>query len=303
MPSWLIWTFSALISWGLWAVLSKLLGDTLSAEQSQMLSTLGMLPMIVPLALSRHMDLRTASRKGMLLALLGGLVTCFGNVAYYSALARGGKVATIVSLSALYPLVTILLAVLLLRERLNRIQIAGVAVSLIAIWLFNVQSDGGLVSRTIVYAILPIVFWGLSGFLQKVATNHLSAEAAGLVYLGAFVPVAIFYAMREPWPSFVTPRSWALVLALGFFLAFGNFAIIAAFARGGKAAVIMPLGSLYPIISVPIAVLFLGESVGAREIAGIGCALVSVAALSCESAPPPPQVSPRETEKEHAITG
>ena len=76
-----------------------------------------------------------------------------------------------------------------------------------------------------------------------------------------------------------------LVIALGFFLAFGNVAFLVAFARGGKAAVITPLGSLYPIVSVPIAVWWLGEKVGWREITGIGCALVSVAALSWETAP------------------
>ena len=45
-----------------------------------------------------------------------------------------------------------------------------------------------------------------------------------------------------------------LVLALGFFLAFGNLAILAAFARGGQAAVITTLSGLYPLISVPMAV-------------------------------------------------
>lgn len=285
MPSWLTWTLAALLSWGVWAVLSKVLGTALTAEQSQALSTLGMLPILAPLVLSGRAKLRQASNKGLLLALIGGIVTCLGNVAYYSALGGGEKVATVVSLTALYPLVTILLAVIVLRERLNRVQLAGVALSFVAIWLFNIQGGGGLFSRTVVYAVLPVVLWGLSGFLQKVATNHVSAEAAALVYLSAFIPVGVFFAVREPWPAGLTPRTWALVLALGFFLAFGNFAVLAAFARSGKAAVIAPLGSLYPIISVPIAVLLLGEKVGQREIIGILCALASVAALSWETAP------------------
>jgi O-acetylserine/cysteine efflux transporter len=184
----------------------------------------------------------------------------------------------------------VLLAVLVLRERLNRVQLFGLALSLAAIWLFNIQSDGGLLSRTVVYAVLPIVLWGLSGFLQKVATNHLPVEAAALVYLSAFIPVGIFFALREPWPAALTPRTWSLVLALGFFLAFGNFAILAAFTRGGKAAIIAPLGSLYPVISVPIAVLLLREQVGKRELIGILCALASVAALSWESTPGKSQV-------------
>jgi len=287
MPAWLTWTFVALLSWGVWAVMSKVLGEALTATQSQVLSTLGMLPILLPLALSKRASLRGTSRKGLLLALIGGIVSCLGNVFYYSALARGEAVATVVSLTALYPLVTILLAVLVLRERLNPVQLAGVVLSFVAIWLFNIQSDHGLLSRTLVYAVPPIVLWGLSGFLQKVATNHLSAEAATLVYLGAFVPVGMLLALREPWPVALAPRSWAIVLALGFFLALGNFAILAAFARNGKAAIITPLSSLYPIISVPIAVLLLGEHLGRREAIGIACALVSVAALSYESTKKP----------------
>jgi hypothetical protein len=37
-------TFIALLCWGIWAVLSKLLGGALTGEQSQALSTLGLLP-------------------------------------------------------------------------------------------------------------------------------------------------------------------------------------------------------------------------------------------------------------------
>ncbi len=274
-----------MISWGVWAVLSKLPGDAITAGQSQALSTLGLLPM---LPLLRRAQFRGASRRGLLLALAGGIVTCLGNVAYYEALARGGKVATVVSLTALYPLVTIVLAVMILRERLNRVQTSGMTLSFVAIWLFNIQSDGGLWSVTVVYALPPIVLWGLSGFLQKVATNHLSAETAAAVYLFSFIPVGLFFALREPWPATIAAPVWVTVLAMGFFLAFGNFAMLGAFARGGKAAIIAPLGSLYPVISVPLAVAFLGEKVGPREFMGIAIALVSVAALSYERTPSDP---------------
>jgi drug/metabolite transporter (DMT)-like permease len=285
---WLFWTLTALLSWGVWAVLSKLLGNALSAEQSQALSTLGLVPILLPLALSARASLRQASPKGLLLALVGGIVTCLGNIPYYAAVGRGEKFATVVSLTALAPLVTVLLALFILRERLNRIQLLGLALSLAAIWLFNVREDRALLSPTVVVALLPILFWGLSGFLQKAATNHASAEAAALVYLGAFVPVGVFYALRERWPNPIAPATWLLVIAMGFLLAFGNFAVIAAYARQGKAAVVAPVVNLYPLISVGIALL-LGETVMKREMIGIACALASVAALSFESAPPKPE--------------
>src|SRR5688572_27385231 len=210
MPAWLTWTFVALISWGVWAVLSKLLGNAVSAEQSQALSTLGIFPILIALVFFRRVSLRKASRKGLLLAFAGGIVTCLGNVAYYAALARGEKVATVVALTALYPLVTILLAVFILRERLGSMQCTGIALSFIAIWLFNIQDGSGLLSTTLIYALTPIVLWGLSGFLQKVATNFVTGEIAALVYLASFVPIGLFFGLREPWPAALSARDWAL---------------------------------------------------------------------------------------------
>jgi transporter family protein len=243
-----------------WAVLSKVLGDALAAEQSQALSTLGLLPILPPLALKCRGTLRAASRRGLALAFVGGIITCLGNIAFYSALSRGEKVAAVASFTAISPLVTVLLAVAFLRERMNRVQLAGLALSFIAIWLFSVRNERGLLSGTVVYAVMPILLWGASGFLQKLATNHLPGEAAALVYLGAFVPVGVFFALGSPWPEALAPRVWVLAAALGFFIAFGNFAVLTAYARGGQASVIAPLSNLYPVISVPVAVLWFSPS-------------------------------------------
>ena len=283
MSPWLAWTVAALLSWGVWAVLSKLLGNGLTAEQSQALSTLGLAPILAPLAWAARSELRSASGKGLALALVGGIITCLGNIAYYSAVARGEKVATVASITAIAPLVTVLLAVLVLRERINRIQVAGIILSLVAIWLFNIQNERGLFSRTVVFAVPPILLWGASGFLQKVATNHLQGEVAALVYLSAFIPVGVFYAVRTSWPDAIGARTWMIVIALGFFIAFGNFAVLAAYARGGQAALIAPLSNLYPVISVPVAVLLLHETIGMRESIAIAVALASVLALSWET--------------------
>jgi transporter family protein len=282
-PAWLVWAVVAQISWGVWAVLSKLLGDALTAEQSQALSTLGLLPILGPLVWAGGHDLRAASRIGIALAILGGVITCLGNIAYYAAVSRGEKVATVASVTAIAPLVTVLLAMLWLRESINRIQTLGIALSLIAIWLFNVQTERGLLSRTLIFALPSILLWGASGFLQKVATNHLDGRMAAIGYLGAFVPVGLVYALCSPWPNEIMGGTWILVVLLGFFISFGNFAVLVAYARGGQAVVISPLTNLYPLISVPMAVLFLREHISPREFAAIGTSLVSIAALSRET--------------------
>lgn len=287
MPSWLMWTLAALLSWGVWAVLSKWLGAALTAEQSQALSTLGLLPILPVLALRARGTWSGASRRGVAFAFLGGVITCLGNIAFYAALARGEKVASVASLTAISPLVTVILALVVLQERMNSVQWGGLALSFVAIWLFNIQNDRGMFSSTVLYALPPILLWGASGFLQKVATNHLPGDVAALVYLAAFVPVGLYFAWRAPWPAAIEPRVWLLAGTLGFFIAFGNLAVLAAYARGGQASVIAPMSNLYPVISVPLAVLWFHESIGPREALAIITALASVAALSWERPPRP----------------
>ena len=286
MPRWLRWSVLALLSWGVWAIMAKLIGEALSGTHNQALSTLGILPVMVALGISRRFSTTGNRRWGILFALAGGAVSCIGNVFYYDALSRGGKAALIVPLTALYPLATILLAMLWLKERLNRIQLAGVLLSLHAIYLFNVHREAGFLSRWLVYALAPIALWGAAGFLQKLSTNHISGELSTLWFLAAFIPFGVFFLLQETLPAKITAHTWVLVIGQGFFLALGNFAVLVAFASQGKASIITPFTALYPVVSVPIAILFLGEKIGVREGAGIFLALASVAALSCQTRPP-----------------
>jgi len=290
--TWLVWAFVAVICWGIWAVIAGRIGSALSPAQSQAVSTIGLLPVMVLLVCSvRRQAQSSRNRRGAILGFIAGVLTCVGNVAYYYILNSGAKTATVVPLTALYPLVTVLLAVLFLNERLNRIQVAGVCLALAAIYAFNIRQENGFRSPWLLLALLPIAFWGLSGFVQKVSTNHISGELSTLTFLIAFVPITVVILAYEPIRHEVPARIWALSTALGFFFALGNFGILQAFAKNGKASVIAPLGGLYPLISIPIALVAFQEKVGARETIGIALALLAITALSLETRPPAPQLS------------
>jgi transporter family protein len=296
MSRWLLWTLLAVTSWGIWALLGKLIGDTFSPALTQALSTLGILPVILLMIFSfRLSTTRTNSDKnnqkvyrfrGALFGLGAGILTCLGNVAYYEVLNQGTKAATVVPLTALYPVVTILLAVLFLKERLSYVQFAGLALSLCAIYLLNVQQEQGVLSSWLLVALIPIGLWGVAGVLLKVATNNISGELATFWFLSAFVPIGLYILLQNPLPAVISPAKWLLVFALGFTFAIGNFALLAAFANNGKASVITPLAALYPAVSIPIAIVLLHERVGWREMIGIALALISALALSIEPRKP-----------------
>src|SRR5262249_24322508 len=154
-----------------------------------------------------------------------------------------------------------------LRERLNRIQLVGVVLALVAIYLFNLTGEGGagqVLSGWLAYALIPMTLWGLAGVLSQLAAGHPAGGLAALAVVGGFVLVSGFMLVGVPLPAAVSPRLWALVVALGLTLAFGNYAVVVAYSTG-KASVITPLAGLYMLVSFPIAVLFLEERIGLRE--------------------------------------
>lgn len=282
MPRWLLHTLLTMLLWGGWGVVSKPLSNGLSAWQVQSLSTLGLLPVILVLARSPQLRVGANLRRGFAQAFGAGVVCSLGNVAYYQALAAGGKAAAVTPITALYPLVTIALAMLFLRERLNGVQLLGVAVSPAALYLFNVGGDTGWLTPWLAVALIPIALWGVGALLQKVATAHISAELATLAFLLGFVPVALLTPLCTQFQWTLPTATWWLLALLGLLFGLGNLTVIFAYGSGGRAAVVTPMASLYSLVTIPLAIVLLHERLGAREGVGIALALAAIVALSHE---------------------
>jgi len=59
-----------------------------------------------------------------------------GLLAYYAAMQRG-HASLVGPVTALFPLVTVVLAFVLLHERINRVQMAGVILALLSIFILS----------------------------------------------------------------------------------------------------------------------------------------------------------------------
>jgi len=136
MPRWLIYSLLTILLWGAWGVQSKLMVDRTSAYTNQVVFTFGLaLPAGLALVSKRRFQARNAAR-GLVYAAATGLLGGLGNVAFYMAL-ESGQASVVAPLTALFPLVTVLLALVVLKERLNRGQLAGLALALAAIYLLS----------------------------------------------------------------------------------------------------------------------------------------------------------------------
>ncbi len=181
-----------------------------------------------------------------------------------------------------YPLVTVALALVFLREKPRPLQVWGVALALAAIYVFN-PLEGTADWRSIgAYVVVPIGSWGVAGLLQKISTNHASSELSCFWFHAAFLPAAgVILLTRREVGAIHSPREWIVFVLIGLLFALGNLALLASFGSGGKASIVTPLSGLYSVVTIPLAMLF-GERAGRREGGGIALALIAVVLLSWE---------------------
>lgn len=136
------WLWPALLSlgvFGVWGLQSKIVSERISPEMNQILSTPGLL-VVALLLRQKHggtSQLRRAERMiGIGCAFLTGVLGTIGNMTFYEALSEG-KAAIVVPLTTLYPMVTLVLAALLLKETIKARQWAGILLAVTAILILG----------------------------------------------------------------------------------------------------------------------------------------------------------------------
>jgi transporter family protein len=135
LSRWLTYALLCMIAWGAWGFIAKLGADRIAPGPLQILATAGTLPLALLAFVQLRMRLEKDAR-GIAYGILNGVLSGIGLLAYYAAASRG-KVSVVGPVTSLYPLLTVLLAFIFLRERLNRVQAVGVALSLVAIAIFS----------------------------------------------------------------------------------------------------------------------------------------------------------------------
>jgi uncharacterized membrane protein len=133
---WLLYSLAGMFFYGVWGIQSKLVTKHVSPLANQVLSTPGLLLVTLALWLRQEQPLATSNRVhwlGILFALITGIMGAAGNVTFYEALRQGSKASVVVPLTTLYPMVTVILALVLLKERVNGFQVVGIGLAIAAI--------------------------------------------------------------------------------------------------------------------------------------------------------------------------
>ena len=292
MPPWVVYAMLAVFFWGAWGMVSKLAADSIPTLLNQILSTIGL---VAPAVIALWQSKSRWVPRGAGWAFAGGVTGGLGNLFFLAALAQGGQASIVVPLTAIYPLVTVALAWTVLHEKLHKRQLVGVLLALASILFLNREGSvaGDMLrgaSHWLALTIVAFCFYGVSALFQKLATNIISAESAFVSFTAGFIPIAMVILLTDSLHVFATEpitwnigaRPWFWGILGGMLNGLGVLASLSAYGLGGKASVVTPLTGLYPVVTVGLAVLFLGEKVDTFKTAGIALALAGAVVLSYE---------------------
>jgi len=281
--TWLFYALVTTIFWGIWGAFIEI------PEKAGFPATLGYvvwaLTMIPCAVVALHIIgwKPETDRRSVLLGLAAGLLGAGGQLLLFEAL-RMGPAYIVFPLISLFPVLTIVLSVIFLKERTNARQWIGIVLALVAaVFLANPRlnvagSSGG---GWLALSVLVFVMWGIQGYVMKVGNNTMKAESIFMyMCLGALLltPVAIWMT------DFSVPVNWGIRgpwLAAGVQVLNSIGALTLVYAlRYGNAIVVMPLSGLSPVITVALSLVIYALLPGTLLLIGLILAAVAIVLLS-----------------------
>jgi len=129
------------------------------------------------------------------------------------------------------------------------------------------------------FALAALVLWGLWGFFPKIAVNHIDPKSV-LVFevVGTAIVGFIVLFMMGFTPQF-NVNGFTFALLTGLAGALGALFFLFAVSKG-KLSVVAATTAMYPLVTIMLASLFLGETLTLKQGIGVILALSAIVMFS-----------------------
>jgi drug/metabolite transporter (DMT)-like permease len=255
--SWIFYAALLIVFWGVWGAFSAL-PATKYDYPDEMIYSIWALTMLIPAAVilrGQKWDRRPAAT---IYGLLIGLTGAGGQLILFQALTMGPAylIFPIISIS---PAITVLMAMVLLRERLKPLAVVGLVFALTAIVLFTITGGEAEESKGpwLLLAILICIAWGVQAyFMRKTATIGVNeATTFGWMTISGLLLIPVALIMVGGLPTDFPWQAPALTAVTQVLNAVGALFLVMALARG-KASIVAPTtNALAPALTVVISLI------------------------------------------------
>lgn len=288
MKAWLLYAMSVTVLWGVWGALIEI------PEKAGFPATLGysvwaltMIPVsLVALKLiSWKLD---RDQRSILFGISAGLLGCGGQLILFQCL-RIGPAYIVFPIISLYPVVTIILSVVFLKERTTRRVWMGIILALIAIIMLSYQPPGNSPVKGFLWLLLAMIvfiMWGVQAYIMKFASDSSqedSMKAESITFYTMLcaiilIPIALLmtdFSQNINW-GFSGVYSAGLIQSLNAV----GFLFFAYAIRYGKAIIVVPMMSLAPVVTVILSLILYAVIPHPIIITGMVFAFISIYLLA-----------------------
>jgi len=300
--TWFLYTIITVLAWGLWGAVID------STAKAGFPETLGYavwaLTMIPPALVALHRVGWKVEHdaRSIFLGCAAGFLGAGGQLLLFKTL-RIAPAYLVFPFVALSPLVTILMAAVISRERATFKGWFGIFLALMAGVLLAYTPPAGHTNTSMIWvlpALLVFLAWGIQGFVISHANRSMQAES---IFFYMMVTGILLVPLALGMTDYKAPINWglkgpylaALIQTLN---AVGALLLVYAF-RYGKAIIVSPLiNAGAPVITIILSLLLYRTIPNALNSAGMLAAVVAVVlmTLDAETKPAPEVPSPAPTD-------
>ena len=286
--SWLAYSILVVLFFGVWgAFIDTPEKNGFPATLGYVVWALTLIPAVI-FSLSRNNWKLATDKNSIFFGALAGMLGSLGQLLLFIAL-KDAPAYLIFPFLALTPVITVFLAVLILKEKTGIYGWTGVVLAIVAGVLLSYQPDGGGPVKSIFWLVLSIivlVLWGVQSFVLRIANEKAKAEDI-FFYMSCssmtLIPLAIYMT------DFSQPINYGLS---GPYLAgviqilnsFGALFLVYAF-RYGKAIIVAPMTTaMPPVLTVLISLTIYAVIPHPIIICGIVLAIVAAFLMGLDEA-------------------
>ncbi len=134
-PAWLLPAATTLVLWGVWGLFQKFATNQMPPRNVYIFSSLGAITVVLFMASISSYPLQI-NFEGTFFAVLAGVCSSLGGLLFLQAMSRG-EAAVVITFTALYPVVTVILSFILLHESITLKQGIGIILALFSMVLLT----------------------------------------------------------------------------------------------------------------------------------------------------------------------
>jgi uncharacterized membrane protein len=279
---WLVYAIITTIFWGVWGALIEIPQKVFPPTLSYCVWALTMVPCALVALYIIHWKVEH-DWKSILLGCTVGFTGAGGQLLLFQAL-RQGPAYIIFPFISLYPILTIFLSVLILRERTNLRKWIGIGIALIAILFLSYQDPSQNTIKSnlwLILSLLVFVAWGLQAYVMKFSNETMKAESIFFyMTITGLLLMPVAYLMTD----FSQPIEWGfkgpyLAAIIQVLNAIGALTLVYAL-RYGKAIIVVPMTGLAPLITIVLSLALYSVIPGMVLSIGLVMAVIAMFILS-----------------------